>query len=763
MLFSIFDRITSKVGQPCTYNAFLQATESKSTESTLLQIRKCDPKDHEKISKLKKQLPIVTWQAFFPRQRVNKEAIPSGMFMLDIDHVENPGEMYAKNIVSKIKQLHILAVHMTPSCHGLRIVAHCNPNFKTIIECQQWLAKELQVPFDTACKDFARASYLPSFSYFKYLNQNEIWGKPIVVYKNKETSTAAPAPAPASKQPAPAQNKPSSVKDYKGYPLESLAKSWLEHTGGEPVEGERNMRLYKLALRMRYFVDFNENTLFDVMPSYGLPVEEMRQLCHQATNAPRSADIPKDMQEVLEQHRMQSSLTNNEELDAYELDDAYSVRNTIPTLPPVFYEMALIAPKDFKQAVVLCQLPILGTLASRLRSKYLDGQMHSPSFQVSLEAPQASGKGFMRRLVDFELEQVISHDDEQRQRERDYEAKVREMKMLNIKVNKENKNEVLGERPETLIRFVPATISITKLLMRMNAAKGLHLFAFAEEIDTVTKAFKRGFSDFSDLLRVSFDNGLYGQDYATDTSFSGIIPIYYNFLCSGTPKAMKRFYPDVEDGLISRVLFVTLPDQFGKPMPVWQTLTDEQRLFIQHKLIDLNEISMDGDEVNNVHVMNLDYVNKELEKWILKQQSIALREDDRTRDIFCRRAAVVGFRAAMLAHFMYHEPTTSFMPLRNNVVAFALWVAESMLTQHLLRFQVNSNNSNTNRWTDVYDALPEEFDRVQLRRTLMQQGVKSSVRTVICKWRLGGFIEVTKTAPGERGQEAGVTFKKCKQ
>ena len=116
--------------------------------------------------------------------------------------------------------------------------------------------------------------------------------------------------------------------------------------------------------------------------------------------------------------------------------------------------------------------------------------------------------------------------------------------------------------------------------MRIDMAQGLHVFAFAPEIDTVTKAFKRGFSNLSDLQRCAFDNSEFGQDYASDTSFSGNVKIFYNTLYSGTPGAMRRFYTNSEDGTMSRTLFVTLPDQFGKKMPVWGKLSKEQQMVV---------------------------------------------------------------------------------------------------------------------------------------------------------------------------------------
>ena len=57
--------------------------------------------------------------------------------------------------------------------------------------------------------------------------------------------------------------------------------------------------------------------------------------------------------------------------------------------------------------------------------------------------------------------------------------------MLNIKINADNKDTILGTKPKTIIRYLPATISITKLFQRMDAAEGLHTFCYAPEVDTV--------------------------------------------------------------------------------------------------------------------------------------------------------------------------------------------------------------------------------------------------------------------------------------
>lgn len=778
MKFSIFKTAKAQKGEECTYEKFLEVTSSPQLLELCKQI--AAEQDRDKRGELKKKLPVVTWQALFEGRRVSKEAKPSGLFMLDIDHVDKPYELYSQKIAGRTKELGIVFAGMTASTHGLRLVAKCLPTLHTIEECQRWLASNLKVECDEVCKDWARCSFLVHDSYTYYMDAKTIWlddpaeGTVYAGGLNPVQTNAEMLEALGWKQKQDKLDKAidkanealdqreglfGGPADYKGVPYDRIIKGWFEHTGGEPTEGERNTRLYQLALRLRYITDFNEGTMLRVMPRYGLPESEIRELVRHALSATRAGKMPQDLRDALDIIDKQIKLGGDIEEDIEE-DDIITSTAKEPHFPPIFREWHDTAPDDFKEAVVLCQLPILGALGSRLRSEYLDGTMHSPTFQVSLEAPQASGKSFLTRLIDYELAQMKEADAAAREEERDYQEKMSKLKLLNVKMKKGESSDI-PERPRPIVRYVPATMSITKLLMRMNDAKGLHLFAFAPEIDTVLKAFKRGFSSFSDALRVSFDNGEYGQDYASDQSFSGMVRLYYNALFSGTPKAMCRFYPDVEDGLVSRVLFCTLPDQFGKPMPVWGNFTPQQKRAVDVELVRLNEISLQGDEVQPEHVMRLAWLNKALAKWIVEQQQEALRQEDRTRDIFCRRAAVVGFRAGMLAWFLWGEHNTP--TLRKYTCEFAIWVANCMLNQHLLRFNVQSTHSNVNPWEKAFESLPDEFTREEVQKALARENINTRPRMVIYKWRLLGIIETVATGTaGARTRGTQTKFKKVK-
>ena len=742
MNFTIYKTVRSHKGEPLTAEKFNKVTHDPCLKEICILIAK-EP-DHDKQQRLKKGLPIVTWNASFDGARKNDLAHPSGAFMLDIDNIDNPYDLWC-SIIGRREELGILLAHKTPSTRGLRLVCKCRPDLHSIDECQQWLAKEIGVSHDPACKDWARSSYLVPADYIYYMDSKALFlDDPQVQYETSPTNPSIPSTPTSPSTPS----TPDVQLSFKGIPLADIALEWLIQTGGEPVEGERNTRLYALAFELRCITDFNESTLLSVMPRYGLAEDEMRGLIHSACSAPRSKDLPKNLETVLQ--RLLRSADDN-----LSLDDQQSLNPKFPPLPPLFKQVVATAPKDFKVAATLCLLPLVGTLASRLRAVYLDKKMHSPSFQVCLEAPQASGKSFISRMAEMILAPIIARDQEGYKEENDYKEKSR---ALGSRVSADQRMEQLGAKPKPIVRFITPTISITKLLMRMANAQGLHLMAVAEEIDTVTKAFKRGFSNYSDMLRVAFDNDRYGQDYASDESFSGVVNMYYNTLFSGTPKAMRRFYPDVEDGTVSRVCFTSLPYRLGNPIPVWDELQDKDRAEVERLIAMLDSVSFGDGLVKPTHLMDLDWLNKKMDLWLQKQMKLSVKTNDQSRDIFCRRASVVGFRAGMLAWFLYEEKDT---PLnRRNTVKFAQWVASQMLNQLILRFPKIEVYSNVIRWDEVFRTLNNEFTRDELQRAIQNCDTQTPLKKVLSVWSAQKCIECIATDKNQQGQLMAVRFRK---
>ena len=73
--------------------------------------------------------------------------------------------------------------------------------------------------------------------------------------------------------------------EFKGVPYADIIARWFALAGGEPVQGERNDKLHRLASHLRYITDNDENILLQIMPRYGLSEEEMKGLIHSACSA----------------------------------------------------------------------------------------------------------------------------------------------------------------------------------------------------------------------------------------------------------------------------------------------------------------------------------------------------------------------------------------------------------------------------------------------------------------------------------------------
>jgi hypothetical protein len=113
----------------------------------------------DEIGKLKRGLPAFCWHAWFDEgKRKNYAAHPSGLIMLDLDHVEKPREVF-ENVAESAKAMSLLAAHVTPSTMGLRLVFPI-PEGMDIVEAQGYYVKALGLKNVDACtKYLARLSF----------------------------------------------------------------------------------------------------------------------------------------------------------------------------------------------------------------------------------------------------------------------------------------------------------------------------------------------------------------------------------------------------------------------------------------------------------------------------------------------------------------------------------------------------------------------------------------------------------------------------
>lgn len=745
MNFDYQDSLTS-LPQRLTKQKWDELTQSEQVTRAVYDFQHGD-------ANAKKRLPAVMWQASFGgKRRSNANAIPSGLYMIDLDHLEGNTAQIVQEHFENVRKSGVVLIHTTPSGHGLRYVAKMlkEQSFKTINEYQHWLARQLgfdELMIDESTKDMARMSFVPPFNYVHYCDYAMFTDEPEVTLAPSKAKSPSKAKAVSANREGKSSSSCSHENDtpsksqesYMGIPLRQIAARLLENIFNyEIVEGNRNTSLYTMARLFRYVCDFNPQVMANNMPDFGLDKAEVEQICKSSIDSCRRAKMPQEVEQVVNELKAEQEADGSSE-DGVDLTNSVSLsladyQSSLPPLPPLFREFVRICPNDFKGVQLVSMLPVVGTLCTAVRGTYLDGEQHSPSFITVVTAPQASGKSFARKMYNKLTYRLQQQDEANRAIEEAYRQELKRAK--NAKEQPED--------PQACVRLLPPSVSIAKLLQRLDYAKQKHLLTFAEEIDTLTKSNKSGaWAQKSDLYRNAFDNAAYGQDYMSDASYSTVVKVFYNLLILGTPRAVSRFFNDVEDGLVSRVLFAEIPNQAGKRMPKFGEFNASTEMRVD-KIIEAL-MSMEN-------VFDLGYLNHAIEAWLEAKRYDFLRTQNMALEIFRRRAAVVGFRAGMVAQACYSaervvDGDKNTQRYRNRIKAFALWVANYTLTALLSRFgeKVEESQSEVKQtkvnYADIFSTLGETFTTDDLRTIVKKCNVRSTTRLVVSRWKANGLVE----------------------
>ena len=408
--FGISQNVKSRLVCTCTPELFREAVDSAAVASLCAEI--ADALEAVKRGELsreefdilkadrKRLLPVITPHATFTAgRRVNAEAVPSGLCMLDADHLPDARGFYEANVRGREEALGILLAHITPSCEGLRLVFVLPDPSMELEAAQRWMAGRLGMKeYDGAVKDLARCSFLVPRDYFLYLNEEGLFGEADAPQQaGRSTAEDKPSETPSSATTIHKQTESPNLQNenelkekelkentinentinentikekgeseqdeyrqgeyrqgenelkenelkenalnekeqeacFKGIPYSEIISQWFALTGGEPMKGERNTRLHRLACHLRYITDNDETLLLRLMPRYGLTEHEMQGLIHSACTS-KFCSTPQEMKKAIEIAK------------ALLAASAESVAPTASTAPTA--SVASVAPADY--------------------------------------------------------------------------------------------------------------------------------------------------------------------------------------------------------------------------------------------------------------------------------------------------------------------------------------------------------------------------------------------------------------------------------
>ena len=596
------------------------------------------------------------------------------------------------------------------------------PEGMTADEAQRLMAEATGYEPDKAVKDVARCIYMVPEDHTKYIS-DRLWITPLQLPRGGEIEASPRGGLEGGASPRP-HREGLGESLFKGIPYSSIIREYWYRTGGEPQEGERNVKLHKLAVNLRAICDNRKEVLMQVMPRFGLSETEMKSIVDSACKEPPKG-ISKLMQQILT-----PLLSPEGDMPDDDPQDYSSPLGDLKRGLPIGLKESLIGVPQGMQMPVLCSvLPIAAAYADQVEVEYCDGMRQRLGLMSIIRGEQASGKSVCKNAVDIWKHQFDEEDALARKREEEWKERKKARKA----------NEKAPDDPKVLIRMVPVTVSCSTLLKRFKYANGHCLYSFGEELDTLRKTNGAGsWSSKYDIYCLSFDNGEWGQDYNSDQAESGVVKVAYNWTMLGTNGAMRKCFKqdNIENGLSSRVLVAEMPDSSFSKMPKFGKRSAEDEARINEAVTKLRSYS---------GFIDTPRLRKAIERWVEEKRVEAAKDIDRVKDTYRKRAAVIGFRCGVICRLLEGKES-------NRCLAFAVMMAEYCLQQQISAFgealskeyvEAKDECQRYGANHSVFDHLAPVFTMDDLRA--MKRGFcgESALRNIITRWRRDGWIEKT--------------------
>jgi hypothetical protein len=206
--------------------------------------------------------------------------------------------------------------------------------------------------------------------------------------------------------------------------------------------------------------------------------------------------------------------------------------------------------------IVAAICPCIGVLATGVKLD-VHGQKKGLNLISYIAGDFASGKGLIDPVVDAWMSEVMALDKMYQKQEDEWRAKKRAAK---------NKKEQ-PEEPKLPMRYLTLNNTVANLAERLANTEGKHAFSFTPGADTVAQKWKSTMSDFSVMLRQSYDGSKYEREARSAEAVNVHIEhLLWNVTMCGTPDALYRVVNNYTDGFQSRIAIARTPDNTFSPL-----------------------------------------------------------------------------------------------------------------------------------------------------------------------------------------------------
>ena len=413
----------------------------------------------------------------------------------------------------------------------------------------RWASELLGVAYDAQAKDITRVFFTTTGCEEDLLYLDDGIFEVSAAPKANHRGQAPQCPASRAQMDASPHDSPQFPKDYHGIPFSDIiAKYWeVNNRGFEPTQGDRDTLTYQLACDLRHICGRSFEWLDQVIPCYdGFPLEEKRQKIRSALSSEFNG-FPQRLRNTL------NALSIDHLAAQEEVEDECSMVNvqwSMKKMPQGVKESIDAVGPQLMMPIVTAICPCIGMLATGVTLD-VHGQKKGLNLIAYIAGDFASGKGNIDPVIDVWMSEVIALDDMYVKQEEEWTRK---------KLAAKNKKD----QPEEIklpVRFITLNNTVANLAQRLANIEGKHAFSFTPEADTVAQKWKSTMSDFSIMLRQSYDGSRYDREAKSAEAVSVHIKhLLWDVTMCGTPDALYRVVNNYTDGFQSRIAVARTPD-----------------------------------------------------------------------------------------------------------------------------------------------------------------------------------------------------------
>ena len=645
---------------------------------------------------LKRKLPAFIFQATFDETTSKsgktgawrKQAATrlTGLVVMDIDHIENPLTLYQGWVEKALdfKKLGIVLIYVTPSGQGIKIVFKADVAKGNLIDNQHAMAKVLGVEVDESCKDASRMSFICKESDILFID------KELFTYENKEFGERYDAvyrdgSSQATKKSAVVNHEGQghdSMLNHEPVPVDSLWRGYdvqaiidARYSAKLPcaADSNRHAESLKLATDLLIMLDGDKQAVQQIVEQQSWVqeiIKERNENVEQTVESAAECVAKKETKYVnnmpsatMQKAILQATGKTYKEITTGEAQKA-SIGNECEMktqlemwgaqIEALFDDFPVLRDicKGLKRNQYPAALFVAGAFEMTLMTRCTYRFYHRPEELRRLNSSAliigdpASGKSFATRLFKLLAAPIVAADKVGRDAINAYREQMRT----------KGANKEKPKKPKVVVRVHPARTSNAQFIQDMvNAVENvdgeemhLHMLTFDTELDNTLSVQKGGsWIDKMSLELKAFHNEVDGQAYSNMDSILQDFNVYWNYVYTGTPIALKKKVNEQNfgSGLATRLTVIPLPPTNFEMMSRESTIDmdSDERLKAWAEKLD----RMKGE-------LSVQKIVDELYDWTARRMADAADNESKADEMLLKRCAYHGLNYAAPFIVMRH-------------------------------------------------------------------------------------------------------------